>query len=271
MKDTFAKFIEQSAIRFKHAKGMLNVWGNEIHPFHEIFLFLGGDAEFVSEEINLKLNPETMIIIPKEKYHQFIVHGAEEEYQRFVINFPNNEKMSNLLQFVMKRVCVIEQPSPAIRLLFERLKASFTEPLHANEKGLLLSAIHTQLLLEIKLQLIHGTFSYKNHKDPLTIQALQYINNHFSQKIIITDIAAMLNVSVSTLTHIFKKDMHISFYHYILEKRLVEANQKISGGMRPTDAAYLCGFYDYSAFYRAYKKMFGKNPSDKTLKRIMEQ
>ena len=70
-----------------------------------------------------------------------------------------------------------------------------------------------------------------------------------------------MNVSPSTLTHSFKKDMNISVYRYILKKRLVLAQQKILSGEPAQKAALDCGFNDYSGFYKQYKKTFGIAPS----------
>ena len=58
----------------------------------------------------------------------------------------------------------------------------------------------------------------------------------------------------SYLSHVFKNDLHISIHKYVLEKRLILANKKIRQSVNPTVAASECGFADYSAFYRQYKK-----------------
>ena len=60
--------------------------------------------------------------------------------------------------------------------------------------------------------------------------------------------------------------MHISIYKYILQKKLIRAHKLISEGTNAVDAALLCGFNEYSGFYKVYKKHFGFSPS-KTRKR----
>jgi AraC-like DNA-binding protein len=57
--------------------------------------------------------------------------------------------------------------------------------------------------------------------------------------------------------------MNISVYQYMLRKRLILAQQKIRDGESATAAAMLCGFNDYSSFYKQYKKLFGVSPSEK--------
>ena len=43
--NVFAEFIHTKSAMFKHAKGMRDIFGLEFHPFHEIFLFIDGDAD----------------------------------------------------------------------------------------------------------------------------------------------------------------------------------------------------------------------------------
>ena len=80
-------------------------------------------------------------------------------------------------------------------------------------------------------------------------------------KITVAKISETLNVSKSCVAHIFKKEMNISIYKYILEKRLILAHNKILDGMPATLVALECGFSDYSGFYKQYKKMFNTAPS----------
>ena len=57
--------------------------------------------------------------------------------------------------------------------------------------------------------------------------------------------------------------MNISIHQYILKKKLVMAHHKILDGIPATQAAIDCGFNDYSGFYKQFKKMFNKAPSDR--------
>ena len=87
MSDEFSKFIITNEIKFKYAKGMRDIIGNEIHPYHEIFFYIGGDAKFISEAGTEKLLPFTTVVIPKETFHCFVVSGDEKDYCRCVEEF----------------------------------------------------------------------------------------------------------------------------------------------------------------------------------------
>ena len=87
----------------------------------------------------------------------------------------------------------------------------------------------------------------------------------YSTTFFISTVADYLHISVSYLSHEFKKNLHISPYQYILKKKLTAANQKIKNSTPPMQAAMQCGFNDYSGFYKAYKKLFNTAPSEKDL------
>ena len=84
-----------------------------------------------------------------------------------------------------------------------------------------------------------------------------------SEELSVEAVAKQLNVSASLLSHAFKKEMNISFYQYVLKKRLTLAFQKIKDGEPAVLVAERCGFHDYSNFYRQYKKAFGVTPSER--------
>ena len=60
----------------------------------------------------------------------------------------------------------------------------------------------------------------------------------------------------------FKEETGYSIHQYILEKRLLAAKGLIREGMSAGAAALECGFQDYSAFARAFKKKMGMAPSE---------
>ena len=70
-----------------------------------------------------------------------------------------------------------------------------------------------------------------------------------------------MNVSEATLFKCFKKNLGISVYKYILEKRLLMAHKLIRSNKNPTKIYLECGYTDYPAFYKGYVKMFGHSPS----------
>lgn len=103
-----------------------------------------------------------------------------------------------------------------------------------------------------------------SEKPELLTGILAYVENHLSEKITLEDMASRFFVSSSTITHLFNKKMNISFYKYVMQRRLTEAKNLMAEGMPMEKIAVRVGFGDYSAFYRAFKQEFGVSPRQYT-------
>ena len=257
--NTFAEFIHADSVMFKHAKGMRDIFGLEFHPFHEIFLFLGGDAEFISDKFRTKLEKNSLVIIPKENFHHFVVNGPEDEYHRYVLNFTPFGKLDTLIDEKMKDICAV--PVSDIMLdHFVRLdKYSKTDDQH--KKELALEAALTNILLDLEIPQIEDSSNIQLSINPIIKKAVEYISKNASSITRIEEIATEVNLSPSYFSHLFSKELHISPGRYLIEKKLVMANRMIDSGIGATVAAAQCGFDDYSGFYKMYKKEFGVSPS----------
>ena len=56
--------------------------------------------------------------------------------------------------------------------------------------------------------------------------------------------------------------MHVSFYQYVTQRRLIAAKSMVSQEPNLNILSEKVGFSDYSAFYRAFKKEFGISPRE---------
>ena len=143
--------------------------------------------------------------------------------------------------------------------LVNRLIDSTRKTLNFCEERILLKSIMGQLLVLLS----HPQSEQASYQGfhPITHDAINYIHAHIQKNMQVSNIADALHVSASHLMHVFKRDLHISIYKYVTEKKLILAKEKIEKGMPPMQAAALCGFNEYSGFYKMYKKMFECSPS----------
>lgn len=58
----------------------------------------------------------------------------------------------------------------------------------------------------------------------------------------------------------------ITLNEYITQKRIMLAKEYLMGGIPPSQVYSKVGFWDYSSFYRAFKKTLGYSPSSIKLK-----
>lgn len=97
-------------------------------------------------------------------------------------------------------------------------------------------------------------------KQDLLNQLLLYVEANLSDRITLEETAGHFWISTTTLSNLFSKRMGISFYQYVLRRRLREARDLIDQGMPIETVASRVGFSDYSAFYRAFRREYGMSP-----------
>ena len=96
----------------------------------------------------------------------------------------------------------------------------------------------------------------------LIVEQIDYIEKNLLTLNDIEEIAKELYITKSHLHHLFIKHLKMPPKKYITIKRLTIAKRELYSGAKATDVCAKCGFADYSAFYRAYKKQFGHSPAD---------
>ncbi|MBQ8519413.1 MAG: helix-turn-helix domain-containing protein [Agathobacter sp.] len=123
---------------------------------------------------------------------------------------------------------------------------------------------NTMQLLTICLRALlePETQPMKSEKPELLDDIVSYIESHLHEKISLADTASRFYVSESTIGQTFQKKMHVSFYHYVTQRRLIAAKSMILEEANLDLLSEKVGFTDYSTFYRAFKKEFGISPRE---------
>ena len=256
----FAQYMIAGNYHLKYAQGPPAVSGREIHRYDEIVLFMEGSARLITQNIQLQLTPGSMILIPREHFHQFVVTD-KGNYTRCILGFGDIPHLQPLIRQILTEVTVLPHPPEPINAIFRTLIPAIQKNLPKDEQVLLLHSSLAHLLLAQKL--FNGE-AILNHVSisPLTQEALNYIDDHLSEELRLNVIAQALNVSVSSLSHQFSKDMRISVYRYISEKRLSAVRKYTEQGIPLGVAVARSGFKDYSGFFRLYKGRYGESPSE---------
>ena len=93
--------------------------------------------------------------------------------------------------------------------------------------------------------------------------AVRYINNHFSEKVRIQDLADHIGISRSYLVKLVKQETGMSPQEYLIETRMRRSSDLLS---RTNDSirvvAAECGYDDALAFSKVFKSRFGLNPTE---------
>lgn len=263
MENTFRKYVSSDLFTVKYAKGTSDMRGKEFHTYNEIIFFMGGKGKFICDNYNIDLKQNMVMIIPKASYHRMYITGNEAEYHRCVIHFDDIPTLKELIAESLDGIRVFDADMSMRYLLYKVIECTDSTAKKGVKENIVLSVI--ALLLE-RASGKGGNYIEVIRTESVSHKCIEIINRNLCGNISVPRIAEELSISQSALSHIFKREMNISVYKYILEKRLVLAYEKILAGQRATEAALECGFNDYSGFYKQYKKMFGITPL-KTVKK----
>lgn len=91
---------------------------------------------------------------------------------------------------------------------------------------------------------------------------IAYIDSRYYENISLEQISKMAALSVPTFCDMFKSTTGLSFKDYLNKKRIEKAKSLLACGEGITEAAYICGYNDFSTFYRNFVKFTGMMPSE---------
>lgn len=92
-------------------------------------------------------------------------------------------------------------------------------------------------------------------------RAVHYIYTNYSEKITLESVAAMVYLSPTYFSKLFKEEMHTSFITFINQVRVDQSKQLLrKGDMKLSEVATTVGFEDQSYFTKVFKKITGTSP-----------
>jgi AraC-type DNA-binding domain-containing proteins len=102
-----------------------------------------------------------------------------------------------------------------------------------------------------------------SHQQQQLYPVLQYIEEHYSQKIMLKDLSAIINMSPHHLCRLFKKLMGMPPIEYINHLRINEAMKLLrEHHLSVSEASMIVGFNDSNYFSRLFKKYHNISPKD---------
>lgn len=99
-------------------------------------------------------------------------------------------------------------------------------------------------------------------KDPME-EAKSYIDSRLSEDITLDQVAAMVGLTPTYFSSLFKKVTQETFVQYRINKRMMKAKEMLAiPYVRIVDVATDVGYDDYPHFTKTFKKIVGVSPSE---------
>lgn len=227
------------------------------HDFHEIFILLAGQIEFLLEDKIIELKPYQMAHAQPAQYHQAIIGSGE--FRRFVIHFYDTDNV--VINEVLQNLTLVDLTDDERLSSFIERILYYENNLSPEAYRLLIPGLINEFLILLGLAHDNGNPSGQIQSHPIVKAAINYINKHLFEALSLKDIAASCNVHPNYLSRLFHHVMRIRLNDYIKNKQLMYARKLLREGYLPSQIFNKFGYSDYTCFSRAYHAYFGHPPS----------
>jgi len=234
------------------------------HDCHQIIYIKEG-----SVELDINGNTETaydgdIIIISRFENHS--IRSLNHSYKRYVLrisaNLPNDDKIFSVFTNRPKEfnnIISLKQSKNDIENILNRIINEYSSENSLTKK--LQNLLITELLIYISRILPYELNEYNSKGFDLVRDLKNEFENYYYQEFRLDDLAIKYNISVSTLTHTFKKIVGVSVYEYLLSCRMAIAkNYLAKSDLSIGEIVEKCGFTDNSNFSRSFKKINNITP-----------
>lgn len=237
---------------------------NHTHPSYSFIIFFSESQNLIDIKIQVPESYYLMSAMSPEIGHEEKISDNfnryiavfidkdffDEQYTIYDSNKPNNYFWD---QFIIKK---------DILSFIKKFMNEYEENSLGREKLLnTLSIIITHEFIRSILSLdIINDISIK--KDEIQI-AINYMSQHFGEKITIEFLSKLSNMSESNFNRTFKRETGVSPIEYLITIRLKKAKRLLrEKNINITEISLKCGFYSLSHFSSCFTKQFGISPSD---------
>ena len=243
------------------------------HDFYEIYFFLSGNVSYNIESRSYRLSPGDVLLISPQELHQPVFSPEKQHYERYVLWVSSGllqqfvlsgQDLSQCFDTTRPEHTNLVRPDAVTRevlsYLFQQLVREQASQDFAAEINRL-SLLAQLLVLVNRMALRAGRAPEpRDNADSVVYRILSYIGEHYSEDLSLDFLANEFFVSKYHLSREFSRVVGTPVHRYIVQKRLIMARQMMAAGTSTSEVSQLCGFGDYSNFYRAFTGEYQISP-----------
>lgn len=240
------------------------------HAFYELlYCCSSGGAEYLVGSERYRLQRGDIILVPPGVSHRpLLPETMSEPYTRYVL-WLSQEFIDGYVRLLSS------EPSEKLTVVgmlrtagtkWEQLGELFRKGVQEAERGAegwqaAVIGNTMELLVRIKRATDEQSVTSMQAENPeLLDQIAAFVEANYGRRFTIEELSRQLYVSSSTVSHLFKQKMGVSFYRYVTQRRLIAAKGLIEQGKQLEEVCRQVGFSDYSGFYRAFRQEYGISP-----------
>ena len=244
------------------------------HEYFQIYYIANGCLTHFIENKSSKLYQGDMFIIPPGVMHYISTETNTVFYSfSFMPDFLNQSPPGNTLvsiflrnlltdKNILPKVSVDSEDIFHIESVMERMLNEFS-----SKNFGFIEIIHSYAVLLVTV-LARNYFEkntlpeYFNNGKQFVLHCVKYIENNFTDRITLDEICKRSAMSKNSFCELFCKLTGHSFNSYLNICRIKKATEYIKDGYKITAIYGLCGYNDFSTFYRNFKKIMGVTPME---------
>lgn len=229
-----------------------------MHQYYEILYFVKGNAKYVIENKEFDIDEGDVFMTRPNELHT-IIFSSNSIYERHFVQFDDDflkslsptvyERANNV--FFTNKISRDTVKQYGIDKLFENISVCMSKK--NAEWDLLAKTYIAQMLVAICN--IYNANEYTTSVSSKKITLIkQYLNSHFTDDFSLQKIADEMFMNKYYMCHIFKEEVGMTIKEYIEMLRFTYALRLHYEGKKLSDIALICGYSDYSLFYKNFTK-----------------
>jgi len=245
---------------------------DHLHNYYEFYFILEGGYDFLIDGRNYPVHAGDLLVIPPMKHHHLLNTASNSRNRQFVL-FMNTSFIKEIayehpdILFISNYV--IEENEFLIRIkdsAFHNLQARFIHLFEEIKSNYLCNNLESNIsVISLLVYINRVVYEPLNVEvipfyNELSVDLCNYINNNLNEDLSLDTLSSMFFMSKPHISHVFKKQMGISIYQFILQKRLTLGRNCLVSDIPINQIHLHCGFQNYSSFFKAFKKEFGISP-----------
>lgn len=239
------------------------------HEYFQIYYVKKGSLTHFVEGKSSVLNHSDMFIVPPRTVHFIDTKNDTVFYAlSFMPDFLSNSgRLANAFLEQIKKDAMRPKIGLSandvffVEALIERMYQEFTlSPLGFADNIRASAGVLVTILARKYFENETTPLFFTNNKD-YVLHCVEYIKTNYAENITLEEMTKRSMMTKNSFCRIFREIVGCTFKEYLNRCRIKKSAELIKNGEKISAAALLCGYADFSTFYRNFVKIMGIPPS----------